>query len=272
MCIACGVTPSGGERFQINPPITMLKTKEMSFLLKTLDMWCSTLVLFQNLRCHSLERGIYFTQMKNTLFIPEQKTPHFTLPSHTITWKQDLSHLEKSFSKKDLKTFLDLYALAGENPRKAKKQVEAFKDKHPDHPEVLNLLTHIFLARRKIRKGDRLIEENYAKNPDCLFAKINFADLCLRRKKPQMVLKIFNNKLNLRDLYPNKKMFHISEFRGFIVLMGFYHISIRNRKAAEGYHYLVARIDPNHPGTKILAKKLYYNPFYKRLILKLFRR
>ncbi|MDN3509087.1 MAG: hypothetical protein P0S93_03600, partial [Candidatus Neptunochlamydia sp.] len=163
--------------------------------------------------------------MKNTLFIPEQKTPHFTLPSHTVTWKQDLSHLENSLSKEDLETFLKLYALATENPRKARKDLETFKEKHPTHPEVLNLLTYLYLSCRKTRKADRLIEENYAKNPDYLFAKINFADLCLRRRKPQKIPDIFNKKLNLRELYPNKKIFHASEFRGFMVLMGFYQIS-----------------------------------------------
>ncbi len=210
--------------------------------------------------------------MKNTLFIPEQRTPYFTLPSHTVTWKQDLSHLENSFSKEDLKAFMKLYTLATENPRKAKKDVEAFKEKHPDHPEVLNLLTYLYLSCHKVRKANRLIEENYAKNPDYLFAKINFADLCLRRKQPQKIPNIFNKKMNLRALYPNKKMFHVSEFRGFMVLMGFYQISIRNRGAAEGYHYLAERVDPHHPGTKILEKKLYYIPFYKKFILKIFRR
>lgn len=210
--------------------------------------------------------------MKNTLFIPEQKTPYFSLPSHTITWKQDLSHLENSFSKEDLETFLNLYAVAMENPRKAKKDVETFREKHPTHPEVLNLLTYLYISYRKVRKANRLIEENYAKNPDYLFAKINFADLCLRRKKPQKIPNIFNKKLSLRELYPSKKIFHVSEFRGFMILMGLYQISLGNKKAAEGYHYLAERVDPNHPGTKILEKKLYYKPFYKRFILKIFCR
>ncbi|QVL56936.1 MAG: hypothetical protein KFB93_05995 [Simkaniaceae bacterium] len=210
--------------------------------------------------------------MKNTLFIPEQRTPHLKLPPHTITWKQDLSHLKKTFSEKDLDVFLKLYAMANENPRRAKKKVETFYEAHPDQPEVLNLLTYLYLARRRIRKANRLIEENYIKNPDYLFAKINYADLCLRRKKTQIIPEIFNKKFNLTELYPNKKMFHISEFRGFMTLMGFYHLSLGKREAAEGYHYLAARVDPNHPTTKVLEKKLYFIPFYKRFILKLFRR
>ncbi|TXI88781.1 MAG: hypothetical protein E6Q36_04690 [Chryseobacterium sp.] len=208
----------------------------------------------------------------NTLKIPAQKTPDFSLPPHTVTWKQDLSHLKQSFSDEDLSLYLRLYEKASTHPKQAKKELEAFLVKHPHHPELLNLLTYLYLSLRKLRKGNRLIEENYRHNPDYLFSKINYADLCLRKKCPQKIPEIFNYKLNLPELYPNKKMFHISEFRGFMILMGFYHLAIGRRSAAEGYHYLAARVDPEHPSTKILDKKIYYIPFYKRFILKLFRR
>lgn len=211
--------------------------------------------------------------MKNqSLKIPAQKTPEFSLPPHTITWKQDLSHLKETFLKEEIETFLSLYEMALNNPRQAKKKVALFLEKHPHHPEILNLFTYLHLSLRKIRKANRLIEENYEHNPDYLFAKINFADLCLRRKQPQKIPEIFNQKFNLPELYPNKKMFHVSEFRGFMTLMGLYHLSIGKRSAAEGYHYLAARISPNHPSTKNLEKNLYYQPFYKSFILKLFPR
>ncbi|MCB1114936.1 MAG: hypothetical protein KDK71_00575 [Chlamydiia bacterium] len=210
--------------------------------------------------------------MKNTIHVPAQKTADFFLPPHTVTWKQDLSHLKKSFSTAELELFLSLYELASANPRKAKKKVEAFQKTYPAHPEVLNLLSYLYLILRKIRKGNKIIEENYRHNPDYLFAKINYADLCLRKKQPKKIPKIFNYKLNLPELYPNKKMFHISEFRGFMTLMGHYHLAIGKTRAAESYHYLAHRLDPHHPSTKQLEKKIYYIPFYKRLILKFFRR
>lgn len=209
--------------------------------------------------------------MKNALFIPEQRTPHFYLPSHTVTWEQDLSHLKKKFSQKELQKFLELYALAQEKPRRARKEIEAFRNDHPDHPEVLNLLTYLYIFSRKIRKGDQLIEENYKKNPEYFIGKINFADLCLRRKNPEKIPEIFNHKWNLTEMFPSKKIFHISEFRGFMIIMGLYHLSIGKREAAECYHYLAARVSPSHPSTRMLAKKLYYVPFYKKIGSKLFK-
>lgn len=209
--------------------------------------------------------------MKNTLFIPEQKTPHFYLPSHTVTWDQDYSHLKKGFSKEDFNYFLELYSRAENSPKKVIKEVVAFQKMHPDHPEILNLLTFLCTRLKKVRRASELIDENFQKNPSYLFARINYADLSLQRKKPEKIPGLFNNKFNLRDFCPNKKMFHVSLFRGFMVMMGHYHLMIGKREAAECYHYLARHVAPTHPGTKVLQKKLYYKPIYKRLILKLSR-
>jgi len=204
--------------------------------------------------------------MKNTLFIPPQHTSHLNLPSHTITWEQDITHLKNSLSPKDLESFLTLYERAKKNPKKARKEGEYFLKTHPSHPEVLNLLTYIYLATRKLKKANRLIIENYEHNPHYIFARINYADLCLREQKYKKIPVIFNKKFNLRELYPEKKIFHLSEFRGFMVLMGFYYLALGQKGIAEEYHYLAERVDPNNPSTKVLEKKLYYIPLYKRAI------
>ncbi|NGX51598.1 MAG: hypothetical protein K1060chlam2_01470 [Chlamydiae bacterium] len=203
--------------------------------------------------------------MKNTLFVPPQRTPHFSFPAHRITWNQELSHLKEGLSQDELERFLELYSRVQENPWESRKEIEEFREKHPDHPGVLNLLTFIYLSRRKVKRANKLIKENYERNPNYIFARINYADLCLRRYQQKKIAEIFDNKFSLSELYPDKKVFHVSEFRGFMVLMGFYHLAIGKREAAEGYHYLAARIDPNHPNTKILEKKLYRRSLYKKL-------
>ncbi len=195
--------------------------------------------------------------MKNTFLVPEQRTPHFYLPPHKVSWKQDLTPLKQEFSKEDLGQFLTFYSLAETSPKKGQKEVENFREKYPNSPAVLNLLTFLYMSRRKIFKANHLIRENYAKNPTNLFARINYADLCLRKKKPEEIGEIFDHTYSLTELYPEKKTFHISEFRGFMVVMGFYHLAIGKREAAECYHYLAAKVDPDHPGPKILGKKLF---------------
>ncbi|MCB1085143.1 MAG: hypothetical protein KDK60_03480, partial [Chlamydiia bacterium] len=113
-----------------------------------------------------------------------------------------MTSLKQSFSKEDLEEFLALYSLVESQPKRALKRALLFRQKHPDHPAVLNLLSYLYLVRKNILKGNHLIRENYAKNPDNIFAKINYADLCIRKKRYDEVPKVFNQKFNLPSLYP----------------------------------------------------------------------
>ena len=170
----------------------------------------------------------------------------------------------------EIDLFLALYALANTNPKKARQGIEALQKKYPNAPHILNLLASVHFSLGHLRKGNRLVEENYRKNSDSLFAKINFADLCLRRKKAQNIPEIFNQMFSLPALYPDRNMFHVCEFRGFMVLMGLYHLYMKKRAVAEEYHFFAAYVDPNHPGTQLLGKKLYAPSFFKRVFSRFF--
>jgi len=216
----------------------------------------------------SVGRHQILKQTKNGLFIPPQETPYLSLSAHHLTWEQDLSHLKKSLIPEDLNHFLKLHTEAQNNPNGTKKEVEKFLLHHPGHPEALNLLTFICLSKKKTRRANQLIEENYKKNPRYIFAKINYADLCLRQKKHQKVPQIFNHTFDLKRLYPKKETFHVSEFRGFLIVMGLYHLAIGKRGTAEDYHYLAQCVDPHHPGTQLLGEKLYRKKLRKGLFFK----
>lgn len=207
--------------------------------------------------------------MKKSLKIPEQRSGDFYHPSITLTTKQDLSSLRKALTEKELNHFMTLYELSEQSPKKALPKVLEFSKDFPDVPEVLNLLTFLYIARRKIGKADHLIEKNFQKNPYYFIARLNYADLCLRRKEYQKFIELFNHKTNLPDLFPNKKMFHLSEFRSFMVLMSEYFFEMGSSSLSECYIYLATRIFPDHPSVNRLKKKFYYVPFRKRLILKI---
>ncbi|MEM7174616.1 MAG: hypothetical protein AAF443_01620 [Chlamydiota bacterium] len=199
------------------------------------------------------------------LHIPAQKTPSFSLPAHTVTWESFPSQISTTLAPADVAEFFALHEQGSQLARKRKQRIAALRKKYPHHPEILNLAALIYLSHYRLRQANRCIELNYQFNPDYLFAKINYADLCLRRKKPAAVPPIFNGHLSLRALYPNRKVFHVSEFRGFMVVMGLYHLSIGERDRAACYHYLAHRVDPHHPSTKVLQKKLYALSWYHKL-------
>ncbi|WP_420420614.1 tetratricopeptide repeat protein [Simkania sp.] len=204
--------------------------------------------------------------MTKTLSIPEQKTPHFTMKKISVTVNRDLKLLKETLSKSDIERFLTLHQLAQDSPKKALKEVESLLAAYPHHPEILNLLTYLWIAKRKMRRAHKLIEENYTQNPDYLLGKINYADYCIRKGKLDEVPKIFGQKFDLRHIDPSRTMFHLSEYRGFMVMMGFYHLAQKKREAAEEFFYLAHTVDSSHPSAQLLKKKLYKKPFYKKML------
>lgn len=151
----------------------------------------------------------------------------------------------------------ELFAQANETPKAVKERLEGFYKTHPDLPEVANLLTYVYIQLKDLKKAEALILESYEKHPTHLIARINYADQCLRNKKKELVPAIFGNTFDLFKLYPEKKLFHISEYRGFLVLMGFYHLAIKERAKAEEYYLQACRADLTHPSVIALEKKLF---------------
>lgn len=168
------------------------------------------------------------------------------------------STLEKRLSKQELKTYIHLLEQAQYYPHKVFDEIKTFYENHPDLPEALNLLTYLYIQKKQLAKAEELTEENYKKNPDYLFARINYADQCLRKKQPAKVAEIFPS-FDLKELYPKREMFHFAEFRGFMVMLGFYHLALKNKKKAKECLELALQADPDHSSVKLLQKKLRPN-------------
>lgn len=176
-------------------------------------------------------------------------------------------------AKEMSKEYLQLFENAQSNPKKTLPLIQAFAEKNPDMPQANNLLAYALIRTKKVKKAEELIVNTYQKHPDYLFGKINYADLCLRKKRISEIPQIFSS-FDLSQLYPEKKQFHFSEFRGFMVVMGFYHLALGQRKAAETYYTLAVKADPLHPGVEALEKKLFKKNIIKHIltpITKLFK-
>lgn len=174
------------------------------------------------------------------------------------------STLSKRLSAEDLQTYTSLLEKAQLFPYSAFDEVKSFQERYPDLPEALNLLTYVYIRRRDIQRAEKLIQENFEKYPDYLFARVNYADLCVRKKEYEKIPEIFPS-FNLKDLYPEKQVFHVTEFRGFMVTLGFYHHAMNKKKEAQECLDLAKKVDPDHESVKLLEKKLRPN-LLKRLL------
>lgn len=170
-----------------------------------------------------------------------------------------------TLSEQARKEYDHLYEKSLRAPKEMLPSILNFQTKYPHLPEIENLLAVIHLYLKQIDKVETLIEESYKKFPNYLFAKINYADQCLRKKKIDLIPSIFNNTFSLSDLYPLKSCFHISEFRGFMVFMGLYHLALNQKQDAGYYYNLAFEADPKHPSVLALQKKLQHRPFLIRI-------
>ncbi|MCH9632478.1 MAG: hypothetical protein S4CHLAM6_08140 [Chlamydiae bacterium] len=202
----------------------------------------------------------------NKVNIPAQQLNKTSFPKICITYDRIADRLTQVFSPIELKEYLFLYEKSQENPKKALKDIMNFQRKHPELPEVYNLLCYTLIRRKKIRKAEKLVEENYQKNPQYLFARINYADQCLRKNKTAMVSEIFENKSHLDQLYPSRKFYHYSELLGFICLMGFYYLKLGERELAMDYCAYAKIIDPEDDTLALLEKKLHKQSFIQTIM------
>ena len=157
----------------------------------------------------------------------------------------------------------DLYALAQHEPMQAIPALERLIATYPQVPTFYNYLSIAYLQSGDLEKTDACVREAYRRHPQYLFAKVNYANLCLQQGESEQVPGIFDHAFDLQQLYPHRKRFHVSEFTGFAEVMCRYFCAIGEQNTAILYYQMLKQVMPNHPMTK-QAKRALYPPFWVR--------
>jgi tetratricopeptide (TPR) repeat protein len=138
--------------------------------------------------------------------------------------------------------------------------------KYPDFPMLYNYLSVAYSLIDDTTNRDAVLIKCYKKFPDYLFGRINYAQLCLENGETEKIPEIFENKLDLQLLYPQRTQFHISEYISFTGVIGLYYLKIGEREIAEHCYKALKQIDPRDRITKRLKKALN-PPLIIRLLL-----
>ena len=157
----------------------------------------------------------------------------------------------------------DLYELAQHDPRQAIPELERLVTTYPHIPTFANHLSIAYLAAGDQEHAIALVREAYRRHPQYLFAKVNYANLCLQYGEIEKVPGIFAHTFDLKQLYPHRTRFHISEFIGFVGVMCRYFCAINERETAVLYYQMLKQVAPRHPMTKH-AKRALYPPLWVR--------
>ena len=118
-------------------------------------------------------------------------------------------------------------------------------------------------------KQKQIIRENYEKNPKNLFARCNYARLCLAENKTDEIPEIFANHYELKTLYPKRTQFHITEYTALTSVMCEYYFKTSNIEQAEALFTKLEEIIPESSETQLI-KKLLQPTLWQRISKTLF--
>ena len=93
--------------------------------------------------------------------------------------------------------------------------------------------------------------------PYYLFAKINYAQVCLYEGNTDKIPVIFDGKFDLSLIYPERTRYHVSEFTGFACVMCAYFASIGKTDTAHLFYKSLLKLAPNERSTRFAASFLF---------------
>lgn len=143
------------------------------------------------------------------------------------------------------------------NPQVAIDELLFLKEKHPKVPILYNYLAAAYDSMGDRGASREIAKENYQQNPKYLFAKINYAQMCIFDGNIDEIPDIFENKFDIKMLYPERTKFHVAECCGFAGVMCAYHCMIDKRETAELYHKMLVQLDPDSSMVKFAESFLY---------------
>ena len=113
-------------------------------------------------------------------------------------------------------------------------------------------------------KQKLVIRENYKKNAKNLFARCNYARLCLAENNTDAIPLIFANQYELKTLYPKRTQFHITEYTALTSVFCEYYFKISELDQAEALLTKLQEIVPESSETQRMTE-LLHPTFWQRM-------
>src|SRR5215470_7031492 len=223
----------------------------------------------------SSPRGVPMAGKKRPSRRPQRKPSYASrvsqsLPSHALVYTEyeitdePLDNCDIKRLPSQVQARIDeLYELAQRAPTRAIPELEHLVTAYPHIPLLSNYLCVAYLAAGDQEQATAWVREAYRRHPQYLFAKVNYAHLCLQQGEVAKIPAIFNHQCDLKGVYPHRTRFHVSEFTGFAWVMCRYFCAIGEQETAVLYYQMLKHVAPRHPMTK-QAERALYPPFWVR--------
>ncbi|KGE87002.1 MAG: SEC-C metal-binding domain-containing protein [Phaeodactylibacter xiamenensis] len=197
--------------------------------------------------------------------MPGYKT-RFTYDHPLIPYAVEHDAMEDaSVTEEEAELMNALYPEVLAGNRNAIKPLEELVRRCPHLPRAQNHLYTLYMMRGKRRKAGRLLRELRKNHPNYLFGITNESNLLVQEKKDTAAARhLMGERLLLQDLYPERKVFHVSEVMNYYQSAVLLLLEEGDIEGAEERHGILLEIDPEHPITEgvteyILGKKVMVN-------------
>jgi tetratricopeptide (TPR) repeat protein len=162
-----------------------------------------------------------------------------------------------------------IYEYLPTDPQRAINEILTIYLKHKELPVLNSYLCQAYGAIGDLDKAEKMIAKNYKSFPRYLFAKTNYAHLCLSRGNIEQINEIFEWKSDLQSLYPRRKVFHYTEYLAFMSVWAVYYDKIHKREMAKTCYNSMKSVDSEHYYTRT-TKRLIHHSLLLRILKKLF--
>lgn len=150
----------------------------------------------------------------------------------------------------------ELHALIRDDPRAAVEELRAWIEREP-LPMFYNWLSAAYSALGDTRALEETVRENYRRNPQYLFARVNYAELCLSTGDLSGAREALGEALDIRPFLGGRKHVHVSEAAGYFYVVALYHLETGDHDAAERLYEILEEMAPDEVGTKELRRRLH---------------
>ncbi len=144
--------------------------------------------------------------------------------------------------------------------RKNKKIIDKLTQLIIEHPLAPQLKNYLSVAYETQGKPEKAIEVNnriLAEHPDYLFGLLNQCFIFIQNGEYDKVPAILGDTLELKNLYPDRDLFHLAEVTGFYKLVICYFTAMENLELAENRFEILQEIAPEHPDTEYAETFLF---------------
>jgi tetratricopeptide (TPR) repeat protein len=187
---------------------------------------------------------------------PSPKTADLRYESCTVSYENvkvpGLPELPEAVVEK----MSEMYKRAERAPEKNITEILQLLEEFPENPQLLNQLAVAYFYAGRDKEGEETVLRNYEANPKYFFARLNYADLCIRKGDFKKIPEIFDHTYTPRSLYPEREIFHVSEIFSFSYVMGIYFVSQGDLERGRMYLDMLKRCAPNHPKVQMLEEPI----------------